>query len=194
MKKKLPPALSELLEKEKSISPLDIPIPIGLYNDGSGIDNKTGLKHYKYCVAAKVPYITISNGIPSEGKIDNPANGFKTPVSFIRCDISWFLDENPYAQKHEGLLEKRIQEFCNEYKYMLAPKRLLNAGVKKFSYRDGKAFAAVQWCYGNIYARLLCILLLDFMRSVELPDAEIHFVKPITELLPLAKSDNKERQ
>lgn len=189
MTKKLPPRLQELMEIESEFNAKVIPIPIGMFDEGSGIDAIAAQKHMKLCLGAKIPYITISNGIPATGAINNdPAKGFKTPVSFVRSDISWFLDNSEEAKRLAPLLSERLNEFCAAYKYMLAHRKLLDLNLNRFTYDGtGKIYAAVQWCYGNIYARLLSILLLHFMKAVECPEPEILLKEPLDKLLPLTK-------
>ncbi len=191
MMNKLPPRLQELLEIEGEFNAKNIPIPIGMYNEGSGIGAKTAQNHMKLCLGARIPYVTISNGIPPTGAINNdPAKGFKTPASFVRGDISWFLDNSEEAKRLVPLLSERLKEFCVTYKYMLAPKNLLDRSNNRFTYNEaGKIYAAVQWCYGNIYARLLSILLLHFMKAVESPEPEVLLKEPLDKLLPLTKKE-----
>ena len=193
MMKKLPPRLQKLLEIEGEFNAKVIPIPIGMFDEGSGIDADTAQKHMKLCLGAKIPYITISNGIPATGAINNdPAKGFKTPVSFVRSDISWFLDSSEEGKRLAPLLSERLKEFYTAYKYMLAPKKLLDRSNNRFTYDGaGKTYAAVQWCYGNIYARLLSILLLHFMKVIESPEPEALLKEPLDKLLPLTKKRDR---
>ena len=191
MIKKLPPRLQELMEIESEFNAKIIPIPIGMFDEGSGIDAIAAQKHMKLCLGAKIPYITISNGIPTSGAINNdPAKGYKTPVSFVRSDISWFLDSSEEGKRLTPLLSERLKDFYAAYKYMLAPRKLLNFNNSRFVYDGaGKTYTAVQWCYGNIYARLLCILLLHFMKAVESPEPEALLKEPLDKLLPLTKKE-----
>lgn len=181
------------MEIESEFNAKVIPIPIGMFDEGSGIDAIAAQKHMKLCLGAKIPYITISNGIPTSGAIDNnPAKGYKTPVSFVRSDISWFLDSSEEGKRLAPLLSERLKEFYTAYKYMLAPKKLLDRSNNRFTYDGaGKLYAAVQWCYGNIYARLLSILLLHFMKAVECPEPEILLKEPLDKLLPLTKKRDR---
>ncbi|MBQ8766877.1 MAG: hypothetical protein IJZ16_08730 [Clostridia bacterium] len=192
MTKKLPPRLQELMEIESEFNAKIIPIPIGMFDEGIEIDNETAQKHMKLCLGAKIPYVTISNGIPVSGAINNPAESYKTPASFVRSDISWFLDSSEEAKRLAPLLSERLKEFYAVYKYMLAPKKLLDRGNNRFTYNgSGKTYAAVQWCYGNIYARLSSILLLHFMKAVESPEAEALLKEPLDKLLPLTKKRDR---
>lgn len=192
MTKKLPPRLQELMEIESEFNAKVIPIPIGMFDEGSGIDADTAQKHMKLCLGAKIPYVTISNGIPVSGAINNPAESYKTPASFVRSDISWFLDSSEEAKRLAPLLSERLKEFYAAYKYMLAPKKLLDRSNNRFTYNGaGKTYAAVQWCYGNIYARLLSILLLHFMKAVESPEAEALLKEPLDKLLPTTKKRDR---
>ena len=193
MTKKLPPRLQELLEIESEFNAKVIPIPIGMFDDSIGIHYETAQKHMKLCLGARIPYVTISNGIPVSGAINNdPTKGYKTPSSFVRSDISWFLDSSEEAKRLAPLLSKRLKKFCVAYKYMLTPRKLLDHSSNRFIYNgDGKTYAAVQWCYGNIYARLLSILLLHFMKAVESPDSEALLKEPLEKLLPLTKKRDR---
>ena len=192
MTKKLPPRLQELMEIESEFNAKAIPIPIGMFDEGIGIDNETAQKHMKLCLGAKIPYVTISNGIPVSGTINNPAESYKTPVSFVRSDISWFLDGSEKIKRLAPLLSERLKEFYAAYKYMLASKKLLDRSNNRFTYNGaGKTYAAVQWCYGNIYARLLSILLLHFMKAVESPEPEVLLKEPLNKLFPPIKKRDR---
>lgn len=192
MSKKLPPRLQELMKIESEFNAKTIPIPIGMFDEGIGIDNETAQKHMKLCLGAKIPYVTISNGIPVSGAINNPAEAYKTPVSFVRSDISWFLDGSEKIKRLAPLLSERLKEFYAAYKYMLASKKLLDRSNNRFTYNGaGKTYAAVQWCYGNIYARLLSILLLHFMKAVESPEPEVLLKEPLDKLFPPIKKRDR---
>lgn len=192
MSKKLPPRLQELMKIESEFNAKTIPIPIGMFDEGIGIDNETAQKHMKLCLGAKIPYVTISNGIPVSGAINNPAESYKTPVSFVRSDISWFLDGSEKIKRLAPLLSERLKEFYAAYKYMLASKKLLDRSNNRFTYNGaGKTYAAVQWCYGNIYARLLSILLLHFMKAVESPEPEVLLKEPLDKLFPPIKKRDR---
>ena len=53
MTKKLPPRLQELMEIESEFNAKVIPIPIGMFDEGSGIDAIAAQKHMKLCLGNK---------------------------------------------------------------------------------------------------------------------------------------------
>jgi len=188
MRNEIPPRLQELLKNKKISDIKEMPIPIGKYDEGCGIDCETAQKHIKLCLGAKIPCVTISNAIPSTGIIHNPTtDGFKTPASFVRADISWFFEDCGAARKYFVLLSERLAEFHKMFGYMLVHKKILDE-VKRYTYNGkGKYYAAVQWCYGGIYAKLLYILLLHFMETVQLPDAELRLNESISKIVTVSK-------